>query len=83
MRRLPADSGGGYLIKILMGGCGGINGGHRFGLEQAGRRSFQIPDNPDFRKSEKDVVGDIDFPPEEALAARKRVVVVIVVPTFA
>ena len=42
---------------------------HRFGLEQALRRRLEVPDKTQLFQSKQNVIGDIDLPPEKALAA--------------
>ena len=43
----------------------------------------KVPDEAEPGESFKGVIGDVDFPPEEALAGAGHVVVMIVVPAFA
>ena len=48
------------------------------------RRDFaQIPDDAEPGENLQGVVGDIDFPPIEALARRSHKVMMVVVPAFA
>ena len=56
---------------------------HRFRLKDPLGRCLKIPDYPCFLESKKNVIGEIDLPPEEALAGRKGIVMVIVVPALA
>ena len=50
--------------------------------DDVGGRLAQIPDQAE-RGEPEHVVGDVDLPPEEALARRRPVVVVVVVPALA
>jgi len=43
----------------------------------------ELPDKPEPGEDLEGVVGDIDFPPEEALASGSHVMVVIVMPALA
>src|SRR5262249_58823462 len=43
----------------------------------------QIPDQPDPAEHLQRVISNVNFPPEKALARRRHMVVVIVVPAFA
>ena len=54
-----------------------------FGVEQVGRNLAEVPDQTQPREGFQNVIGDVDFPPEEALAGCRHVVVVVVVPAFA
>jgi hypothetical protein len=47
------------------------------------RWTTQIPDQAEFFQDLQDVIGDVDFPPKEALVGARHVVVMVVVPTFA
>ena len=51
-------------------------------MENASGYALQIPNETEARHEAQDVVGDIDFPPEETLARRILVVMVVVVPAF-
>src|SRR4051812_48110862 len=53
------------------------------GMEQVLRDLAQFPDQAKYREELEQVVRNIDFPPEEALARAGHEVVVIVVPAFA
>ena len=47
------------------------------------RNAVEIPHEPDRGERAQDVVGDVDLPPEEALARGDLIVMVVVVPTLA
>ena len=52
------------------------------GVEEMGGNLAEIPDQAQPREGFESVVGDIDFPPEEALAGGGHEMVVIIVPAF-
>src|ERR1700677_962249 len=92
-RRNRGWDSGGYLLDFDELGLFGLgfrlhihfrmDRGHGFGLEHALRRGLQVPDEAEFFQAAQDVIGDVDLVPEKALAAGKRIVVVVVVPTLA
>src|SRR5205085_4573580 len=52
-------------------------------LQLLRRHRLEIPDDAERGEQAQRVVGDVDFPPVEALARRAREVVVVVVPALA
>src|SRR5579884_2593161 len=62
----------------------GISGGEGFLLRSKQMRGdfAKVPDDAEPGQQLERVIGDVDFPPEEALASGSHVVMVIVVPAF-
>ena len=55
----------------------------RFGLEHPRRWGLEVPNDADPAQRLQDIPGQVELPPEEPLAGRRLIAVVIVVPALA